>query len=355
MVYSLFGILDTLLSGGLSLIGGIVNSVTSRKAQREANAANLEMLKYQTAENLAQWERENEYNKPVNALNRLREAGVNPALINGSTVDAGTASPMRVGRATMQPLPGVDLGLTQAAQLALISSQVDLNNAKARKENASAGNDEWKLQFNEDTKALQVALMESKKDNTEANTERTLAAIRQVDEQLAQNHIKIGIYANLSSEQMLSIAQAREFQRKEFDLKQWQVGEQIKIAWQNADTSRLSAESMALRNACLNEMTAEQVGLLHEQITNAVIDGNGQLLKNEAQAIDNYWASRGVKLGAGFNALAGMAVTSLDAAVNMKSNVTGIMTDAAVSRDSYNPKSKPKQVYQVVYPTKKRK
>lgn len=347
MVYSLFGILDTLLSGGLSLIGGIVNSVTSRKAQREANAANLEMLKYQTAENLAQWERENEYNKPVNALNRLREAGVNPALINGSTVDAGTASPLRVGRATMQPLPGVDLGLTQAAQLALISSQVDLNKAKARKENASAGNDEWQLQFNQSTEKLQRDFLELKNDNTKANTAKVMASIRQVDEQLAQNHIKIGIYANISAEQMLSIAQAREFQRKEFDLKQWQVGEQIKLAWYNADTSRLSAESMALRNACLNEMTAEQVGLLHEQTTNAIIEGDGKILDNAAKAIDNYWAARGIKLGAGFSAMAGMAVTSLDAAVNMRDGAGSFLKGASEARERYSKRA--------AQPTKKRK
>ena len=318
-----------------SLLGSVVQSSSAAKRQREANAANMELAKYQNEQNFLQWQRENEYNNPVNQLNRLKQAGINPALINGSTVDAGTASPLRYTRASVNPLPGINLGLDHMAQLELVGSQIQLNKAKARKENASAGNDEWQLQFNQVTEQLQRDFMELKNDNSKANTEKVRASIRQVDEQLAQNHIKIGIYANLSAEQMYSIAQAREYQRKEFDLKQWQVGQQIKIAWQNADTSRLSAESMALRNACLNEMTAEQVGLLHEQTTNAIIEGEGKIQQNVGQAIDNYWAARGIKLGAGLSAMAGMAVTSLDAAVNMKVNAGGLLSGATEAYERY--------------------
>lgn len=297
MVYSLFGILDTILTGGLSLIGGIVNSVTARKAQREANQANLEMLKYQTAENLAQWERENEYNKPLNALNRLREAGINPALINGSTVDAGTASPMRVGRATMQPLPGVDLGLTQAAQLALISSQVDLNKAKARKENASAGNDEWQLQFNEDTKNLQIALMASREENTEANTERTLAAIRQVDEQLAQSHNLMVSTLNMNEEQMKTIVQARAYQIKEFNLKKWQVGEAVKQGWRGLEISGALAASTIERNNWLNNLSSAEIGEIYEKTKNLIVDGKNKELDNYLKQLDAYFKEKGLKVG----------------------------------------------------------
>lgn len=340
LVGNIFGFLG-------SLLGSIIQSNSAQQQQQAANAANMELAKYQNEQNFLQWQRENEYNKPVNALNRLREAGINPALINGSTVDAGTASPLRYTRASVNPLPAINLGLEHMAQLELVGSQIQLNKAKARKENASAGNDEWQLQFNQSTEDLQRDFMALKNDNTKANTEKVMASIRQVDEQLAQNHIKIGIYANLSSEQMLSIAQAREFQRKEFDLKQWQVGQQIKIAWQNADTSRLSAESMALRNACLNEMTSEQVGLLHEQTTNAIIEGDGKILENAAQAIDNYWSARGIKLGAGFSAMAGMAVTSLDAAVNMREEAGSFLRGASEARERYSKRA--------AQPTKKRK
>lgn len=340
------GLLEYLFNPIGSVVNGIVGSVTSARNVDKTNAANMELAKYQNEQNLAQWERENEYNKPVNALNRLREAGVNPALINGSTVDAGQAGTMRFGRANLQPAPGVNLGLAEAG---LLMSQIKLNEAKARKENADAGNSEWQLQFNEATDGLQKAFLLLRNDNTAANRDRTLAAIRQADEALAQSDQRLSIYKNLSAEQMLTMAQARKYQVKEFQLKEYQVGEQVSIAWFNANTSRMSAESLALRNTILNEMTYEQIGLLQEQTINAMIEGDGKILDNTRTAIDNYWSSHGIKLGSGLSALPGMAVTELQGTIEQSKKQGGQFGAALGGASSA------RENYRKVMPTKRRK
>lgn len=63
------------------------------QAVRETNAANLELSKYQYAMDLAQWNRENEYNSPAAYMQRLREAGLNPNLAYGNISNVGASSP----------------------------------------------------------------------------------------------------------------------------------------------------------------------------------------------------------------------------------------------------------------------
>lgn len=67
------------LSGGL--IGGIFNNASSISSQQRQNRYNREM-----------WNMENEYNKPINQMNRLREAGVNPNMAFASGTGANTSA-----------------------------------------------------------------------------------------------------------------------------------------------------------------------------------------------------------------------------------------------------------------------
>lgn len=70
------GLGSAIFGGATSFIGDILGF----NAQKEANRANRELAELQNKWNIQQWERENEYNKPVNQLKRFGEAGVNPLL-----------------------------------------------------------------------------------------------------------------------------------------------------------------------------------------------------------------------------------------------------------------------------------
>ena len=71
------------VSAGSGLLGSIIAGVYNRKRQRESQA---------WAENM--WQKQNEYNLPVNQMKRLKEAGINPNLAFGSAASAmGTNVP----------------------------------------------------------------------------------------------------------------------------------------------------------------------------------------------------------------------------------------------------------------------
>lgn len=59
---------------------------------RDTNSSNREMVRVQNAENLKQWKRENAYNHPVNQVQRLKAAGLNPGLLYGQP-PVNTAAP----------------------------------------------------------------------------------------------------------------------------------------------------------------------------------------------------------------------------------------------------------------------
>lgn len=71
-------------AGIASLIGGLVSSWFSNKAQREANATNIQLANLNNAANERNIDKMNEYNSPVNQVSRLSAAGLNPNLVYGN-------------------------------------------------------------------------------------------------------------------------------------------------------------------------------------------------------------------------------------------------------------------------------
>lgn len=52
-------------------------------AARQERKSRMELAQYEYSTNLEQWNRQNEYNLPVNQMQRLEEAGLNPNLVYG--------------------------------------------------------------------------------------------------------------------------------------------------------------------------------------------------------------------------------------------------------------------------------
>lgn len=90
----------SLIAGlGSALIGGLgaylssksSNSASSRAAH-ETNATNKSVAERNNQFNYEMWVRNNEYNSPASQMQRFKEAGLNPALIYGSSGNAGNSS-----------------------------------------------------------------------------------------------------------------------------------------------------------------------------------------------------------------------------------------------------------------------
>lgn len=90
LVSGLFGLGSSAL-GASSSNKQIDKQIAAQKEENEKNRAyNLQLAQMQNAWNQEQWERENEYNSPVNQMKRYQEAGLNPDLMyqNGSSGNA---------------------------------------------------------------------------------------------------------------------------------------------------------------------------------------------------------------------------------------------------------------------------
>ena len=98
-MFGLFGAASSIIGSGINFLS---NNATNR--------SNDKLARYQNDWNLAQWKRENEYNLPINQMQRLREAGLNPNLVYGGGATTLSASSPKAERATMRPYTGWNLG-----------------------------------------------------------------------------------------------------------------------------------------------------------------------------------------------------------------------------------------------------
>lgn len=99
--------------------GSIVGNLLGFGSNKSTNEANMRLAEYQYDRNLDMWNRANEYNKPANQVKRLREAGLNPALLYGSGSVANTSSNSpQYDAPHLQAYQGFgDLGLGQAVSV----------------------------------------------------------------------------------------------------------------------------------------------------------------------------------------------------------------------------------------------
>jgi len=116
--------------GLLGALGGVVGSIGStifgnRGAKRRQAAADAQNIKF--------WQMQNAYNTPKQQMQRLKDAGLNPALIYGTSANTGVAGSVAPSR----PAPyNVKDPTPSALQSAMITSQVRLQNSQANKNNA---------------------------------------------------------------------------------------------------------------------------------------------------------------------------------------------------------------------------
>lgn len=106
-----------LLPVASTLVSGIFGQSTQSKylsQQQQANnhafEQNKQLAQQQNEFNIAQWNRENEYNLPANQMQRLREAGLNPDLVYGSGV-SGLTSASSPSMSAGTPISPVDYTL----------------------------------------------------------------------------------------------------------------------------------------------------------------------------------------------------------------------------------------------------
>ena len=104
------------IAGISSLASSLIGNAGSKKAQSRANAYNLEM-----------WNRQNQYNHPVQQMARLKQAGLNPNLVYGGGVSgaAGMADKITPAKAPDYKMDNPLNSINQFANLKQTSAQTD--------------------------------------------------------------------------------------------------------------------------------------------------------------------------------------------------------------------------------------
>lgn len=117
-----------LVAAGAQLAGQGINAASTASNNRKARAFQEKMYAMQRADALSDWQMQNAYNSPAQQMARLREAGLNPALIYAN----GANQPGAVVRSTpagdWQPkAPQFDLGSVVGQYMDVSQSQKQLD------------------------------------------------------------------------------------------------------------------------------------------------------------------------------------------------------------------------------------
>ena len=217
-----------LIGAGANLIGNLFG----KKSNDSANKTNLQiaqmnnewserMMQKQMDYNTDMWNKQNEYNDPSKQVERLRAAGINPALALGniSTGSAqGVSSPSlpSPSGATMQPFrpdfSGIGNAIMSAYQIAnqsdLVAAQVNNLNAQSDVARARAAADNaWTYEKLKETKVGRMFLEQTfdvRKNQLNADYQNTIRSGRQMEE-----NIKLTISQGLLAQKELAIFDAQ--------------------------------------------------------------------------------------------------------------------------------------------------
>jgi hypothetical protein len=124
-----------IIPAAVSLAGSAINGYANYKAQESANVANKELAEYQYLKSQEAWNAQNTYNLPVNQMQRLKDAGLNPNLVYGKISDNVAAPAPQYNRPEMKAYTGLNLGVNDAAQLYMTAKMNQAQIANMQEQN----------------------------------------------------------------------------------------------------------------------------------------------------------------------------------------------------------------------------
>lgn len=243
-------VIDPLIGGAaISAVGGIVGGIFGKKgsdaaanaalqATRETNQANKELAQYQNEWNLAQWNRDNAYNTPLEQRRRYEQAGINPYFALGNMNSGNAESLMSANLANQQS--GAD-----AYQMQAQGSQ-QLGNAIS-----NAGTQFFNAMYQqEQTKALQIQ-----------NTENLLSMNQRVQGLKYDNESKRmanELYnANMQSLMNITKNQERESYARVAQANLQTVGTEYDVAAKAFTNKFILPQQRDIAEMTLNKMVSE--------------------------------------------------------------------------------------------------
>lgn len=240
------------MSGAIQAIGAIGNiaqGVYNAVSQYNQNLDNRAMVAEQNKFNLDQWYRENAYNHPVNVVQRLRAAGLNPALMyeGGAGNLQSAPSPQMQSSKDIAPMMTGMPTMAEIAQSSLVDSQAELNRANAAEIRS-------RIPVNEQQVNLLIEKCDEVRKNILLLQQSALAKHEEFNKLLNENNFFVETWANRSDLIGVDAAKAR------LELKTWWPTYNKNMEHMNAVIHNLST------NSSLNEAQKSQLESLAESI-----------------------------------------------------------------------------------------
>lgn len=177
------------LIGAAGQNANINKQIAAQSRENEKNRQyNLQLAQMQNQWSVEQWERENEYNSPVNQMSRLKTAGINPNLAYSNGVsNLSAASPGMTSGAPSSPVDMSALGqratLGQTIQLALTNeaqrAAIDNTKAQTRKTLADAGISETQAKYEDVKQSLGIDITRQQFEANKLSYEKLIQEVEQ--------------------------------------------------------------------------------------------------------------------------------------------------------------------------------
>lgn len=234
-------------AAGLSALGNIGSSLFG--AFYNANQSKInrnfqrEMYERQYKDALDFWKLQQDFNSPSNQLNRLLSAGLNPLLMYG---EGGVTNVANSAAQTPSQPSGAQASYSftnpfETAQYLLIDAQRQKLTAEADKVKSETDWQKIENQYSRDTLNVRRLLAYGEYD-------KVRAIVRDYNDQIFQRGF-------INTQQAATMAQARIYEIKRFNLTEHQITTSLEQSWYDLRSGRIAANAQ-LRNASANWLNA---------------------------------------------------------------------------------------------------
>lgn len=248
-------ILGAGLTAGATVLGSLLGGLFSSKSQSSANQTNLEIARETNQQNrdlfekqLAwtedMWNKTNEYNSPKEVVQRMRQAGVNPALGAefGTASSPGSPSAPTMQAATVNPVDYSWIGNSVSTGVNAFYNN-NLTNAATRKTTNDAQIS--KVNAEMETAAFKDRLMQIANDSKKSEYERD------------QARLAMELLDKTQADSIKQASWMTKIQEQEFEIKVNQIAE-----------SKLQQQALQIANEYAPKMNQEQLNQYKAAIAN---------------------------------------------------------------------------------------
>lgn len=288
------------VAGGLIGAGGsLLSSIFNLFSQKSANDTNKELAKYNWEQQIAMWERNNEYNTPENQMKRLMAAGLNPNLMygqgnTGNSTSVPTPQLPHVDPYRMDdPSAAIIRGMQYGRDLELQESQIKNNEALANYNAEKAATES----YNRAMKALQKSDLEFdlnlKRELKQTTVDMAFNRLAQAQETLGglqlDNQFKRDTYDNrvkataLSNRQMVaSIDEIRSRTNLNY-VQANKVSAEIGLIAEQVVGQQIKNSDSRLEYAYKSQTFQTRVDKVGQELTNLILSGDKSKIESWAR------------------------------------------------------------------------